>query len=713
MIKNSRAKKAVAGIVSAAMLASTIPSLSIASNVAAADHENYAEALELGLYFYDANQCGCEVDDNCLTWRGNCHTYDAEASLNNTTGLSSDAKAVIQSQNGGKDTVDVSGGYHDAGDHVKFNLTMGFNSSSLGWAYYAYPEAFKDTGTEGHLFYIMRETADYLMKVTYLDDNGDVAAICQTVSDESDHNYWQSPEVQTYNRPTYWFSGSTINNHVCDMMVAALAATAVTFDETDPSYAAECLKYADAIYNYSRKYTGTNGDGMGNMYKVGDMAPASSKAWGEAWLYLADSSTHSLPTAKPTSNGCYNGSDYDYWIYGWGKQWGGYACLMSHITGDSAYINEVKFNVDQKDSSQYIVYSDWGSSRYNCSWQAYALTYGELANNQTYLDNAAWQMDYLLGNNPTGYSFLIGYGDKYPTHIHHRAANPGNGDPAQNPEAKYTLYGSLVGGPSDSNGTYSDATNSYAHTEMALDYNACFMVAIAGLYSAFGGDTTTAQPIIDAATEIKSDFDFGDETVEPTTPEPTTEAVECTVTVSVVDEETGEYIPGAEVLMETEGEAVVWNTSDENPKTIVACTSIDENVSYQALLRSFPEGYVEAPGNNYYIKFSEDSTTAEIIIKLTKVQETTPEPTTEPETAPETTEPVEEKTWGDANCDGDVLVNDVILVMSYAANPDKSEITAEGIANADVYQNGDGLAVTDATAIQKYLTKLISTLPES
>lgn len=695
MIKHSKTKKILAGILSTAMLASTIPSLGITSSVSAAENENYAEALEISLYFYDANQCGCEVDDNCLTWRGNCHTYDSEASLDKATKLSSSAKSVIQSQNGGSSTVDLSGGYHDAGDHVKFNITMAFNASSLGWAYYAYPEAFKDTGTEGHLFYVLRETADYLMKSTFLNDSGEVAAICHTVADGNvDHNIWTAPETQTYERATYWLTSEANNNRIAYQMAAALASVAATFKATDPTYAAECLKYADAIYNFSKKYSGNEMSGM-SFYGTDPANVPGDKAWAEAWLYLADSSKYSLPTDKPTGNGNYNGN-YDGWIYSWGKVWGGYACLMAQITGDSAYLNEVKYNSDKFSSNNaqnYYIIDGWGNSRYNCAWQTYALTYGELANNQAYLDAAAWQMNFILGNNPAGYSYLLGYSDKYPTRIHHRAANP---DKAS---MKYTLYGALVGGASDSSGSITDAVDSYAQTEMALDYNACFTVACAGLYSAFGGDTTTAQPIIDAASEIKSDFDFGGVTEE----QPTTEAAECTVTVSVVDEETGEYIPGAEVLMETESDAVVWNTSDENPKTIVACTSIDENVSYQALLRNIPDGYVEAPGNNYYVKFSEDSTTAEITIKLQKIEETTPEPTTEPD---------DNTVWGDANCDGQVLVNDVVLVMSYAMNPDSAGITADGLKNADVYQTGDGVAVTDAASIQKFLTKIINSLPE-
>ncbi len=72
-----------------------------------------------------------------------------------------------------------------------------------------------------------------------------------------------------------------------------------------------------------------------------------------------------------------------------------------------------------------------------------------------------------------------------------------------------------------------------------------------------------------------------------------------------------------------------------------------------------------------------------------------------------------ETVYGDANCDGDVLVNDAVLAMAYATNPEACTISEQGLLNADVYQSGDGVAVTDAAAIQKYLTKLIDTLPES
>ena len=43
---------------------------------------DFARALQYSIYFYDANMCGTEVDENNrYTWRGDCHTYDAKVEL--------------------------------------------------------------------------------------------------------------------------------------------------------------------------------------------------------------------------------------------------------------------------------------------------------------------------------------------------------------------------------------------------------------------------------------------------------------------------------------------------------------------------------------------------------------------------------------------------------------------------------------------------------
>ncbi len=84
----------------------------------------------------------------------------------------------------------------------------------------------------------------------------------------------------------------------------------------------------------------------------------------------------------------------------------------------------------------------------------------------------------------------------------------------------------------------------------------------------------------------------------------------------------------------------------------------------------------------------------------------------EPATPEQTTEN-KDIVWGDANTTGDVEVADAIAVMAYVTNAEEFPLNEQQKLNSDVYQNGDGIAVTDAVSIQKYLTKLITELPES
>lgn len=107
--------------------------------------------------------------------------------------------------------------------------------------------------------------------------------------------------------------------------------------------------------------------------------------------------------------------------------------------------------------------------------------------------------------------------------------------------------------------------------------------------------------------------------------------------------------------------------------------------------------------------------------QTTTVTTTTSKTTTSATTTTTTPGPVAGGKAGDANCDGEVGLSDAILVLQAIGNPDSygvngtepSHITADGMANSDVSSKGDGLTNMDALAIQRYLLKLISALPES
>jgi endoglucanase len=117
--------------------------------------------------------------------------------------------------------------------------------------------------------------------------------------------------------------------------------------------------------------------------------------------------------------------------------------------------------------------------------QAYRVTQDE-----RYLHGALSNLDYLLGRNATGYSYVTGYGDKTPMHIHHR---PSEADGIVEP-----VPGLLAGGPNPGmqdqcsypssvpDEAYVDDVCSYASNEVAINWNAPLVYLVSALESFYG-----------------------------------------------------------------------------------------------------------------------------------------------------------------------------------------------------------------------------------
>lgn len=733
-------KKKLTAVLSAGVLAvtGTVSAMSGMTASAQPSAGTYGDALKLSLYFFDANQCG--ADDNVLTWRGKCHTYDAEASLSSAKGLSSSSVAAIKAANGGLDTVDVSGGYHDAGDHLKFSNTMGYSCTNLAWSYFENPDSYKETGSEDHLLYILKKMCDYFMKVTYLDDSGNVIAFCYMVGDDQDHNIWTAPEVQTQNRPTYWADASNPSVDASGHMAAALAATSLAFRDKNADYADACLKYANALEKFTEKYPKATYEGIGSYYSCGNIE--DKVAWSDLWCAIANNNgklPDSYQAQYTPSNGVYNGSIYDYWVYSWDKVWGGYSALLYFMDPQkySAHGSELVFDMDQlvgnKNQAYYPVGGGWGASRYNCAWQMYALTYAKYTSGQDkYNEYAQGQMDYLLGNNPANRSYLIGFGDSYPQHIHHRAANP------DKDTAKYILYGTLVGGPTDANGSYDDNTNSYSCTEPALDYNGCFALAIAGLYAVYGGSTTAAQSAIASASEINSDFVFsyGSETPQPgtTTTEQTTTTTEETTTTTeestvTTEKEKAEWADIPYYIIAGDDFSASISYTGSNPD--FQWTSSDPNVlevegsGLNATLHAKNGGTVTLTATNGSITLTKEievaicilttSTTEETTTTTTESVTTNSDETTATTSSSETTTTTKggdvtpASLYGDVNLDGRVDITDAVMLNKAAANT--VQLSEQQRSNADCDANNE-VDSNDAVVLLKFLVSIIKTLPE-
>ncbi|KAL3835026.1 hypothetical protein ACJIZ3_009762 [Penstemon smallii] len=107
------------------------------------------------------------------------------------------------------------------------------------------------------------------------------------------------------------------------------------------------------------------------------------------------------------------------------------------------------------------------------------------------------QADYILGKNPRSLSYVIGYGNNYPAHIHHRGSSIASISVLQSAvgcvqgfETWYkrsqanpnVIYGALVGGPNDKD-EFSDDRFNYEQTEPTLSGTAPLIGLFARLQS--------------------------------------------------------------------------------------------------------------------------------------------------------------------------------------------------------------------------------------
>ena len=519
-----------ASIISAVTLSMLISPLSTINVNAATLEYNYAKALQLSQFFFDANMCGTGVDENGLyEWRTDCHTYDAKVKLDSTNTNMSDSfissnKSVLDPDGNG--TVDVSGGFHDAGDHVKFGMPEAYSGSTLGWGYYEFKDQYKATGQDTHAKTILRYFNDYFMKCTFLNSSGKAIAFCYQVGDgDVDHAYWQAPEKDTMFRRA-WFATDALPSTDCVAATAAsLAVNYFNFKDEDPTYAEKSLKYAKALFEFAERCSNkaVNNDGPKSYY--GSSKWQDDYCWAASWLYLATKDDHYLAEAFKY---------FDYyapscWTHCWNDVWAGTACILAEIndlydkdtqvfedqykkaSGKNQYEtidfwSQVAKLVDnwmngltaKKTSGGYAFLDRWGSARYNTATQFVATVYDKHHGDKAskYSEWAKSQMNYLLGNNPLNRNYIVGYNSVSAKYPHHRASSGFSRCEETGPQ-KYVLYGALVGGP-DGSDQHIDITSDYIYNEVTIDYNAAFVGACAGLYRFFGDSsmkTVTNLPV--------------------------------------------------------------------------------------------------------------------------------------------------------------------------------------------------------------------------
>ena len=435
---------------------------------------DYARHLELSLLFYECQRSGPLPETNRIYWRHDS-MIDAGADVG----------------------VDLTGGYYDAGDNVKFNFPQSSSLTLLAWSGVEFAQGYKNCGQWKYILDAVKWGTDYFIKCHSAKDT----LYVQVGSASADHGAWLPPEYINYEYPAYKIDAENPGSEVAAETAAALAAASILFKEEDSVYSATLLKHAIEIYDLADTYRGdyTKAVPGAQGYYSSFNGYNDELAWGAMWLYRATGEETYYDKYKVIADKTYDPWDR-YKFTGstepisWDDKRAGAYILAAVTTKEesrmkiaSEYCDTIISQPTTPGGLWYSSLSMWGSNRYAANAASVCAVYANYlqendSSRKSYVDFVKAQIDYMLGDNPAGVNFVVGAEDNSPKSVHHRGASGTYGaeDSCNPAENVYTLYGALAGGPG-SDDSYKDSRSNYQMNEVATDYNAGFTICLAAL----------------------------------------------------------------------------------------------------------------------------------------------------------------------------------------------------------------------------------------
>ncbi|KAK9136258.1 hypothetical protein Syun_015588 [Stephania yunnanensis] len=468
-------------------------------NCTSSDH-NYLDALSKSILFFEGQRSGWLPLDQRLKWRANSGLGD-----------------------GSSRGIDLVGGYYDAGDNVKFNFPMAFTTTMLAWSVIEFGEAMPPYELRNALVAIKWST-DYLLKT--VSQPGRIFVGDPII----DHNCWERSEDMDTTRTVYSVEAPNSASEVAGETAAALAASSMAFRRFDPGYAETLLRNAERAFEYADTYKGAYSDnesvrpGVCPFYCDFNGYQASSGdelLWGAAWLRRASQNDTFLNYIQ--NNGKTLGAEDTVNEFGWDNKHAGLNVLVSKefLEGNVYSLQSYKESADSfmctlipSSSSSHIqitpggmIYKPGGSNMQHVTSIAFLLlVYANYLARTSQTVNcgsimvgpaslrqqAKAQIDYILGDNPMGLSYMVGYGPRYPQRIHHRgsslpsvrdhpepiACKAGTGFFNSSGPNPNVLVGAVVGGPGEDD-VYEDDRADFRKSEPTTYINAPLVGALA------------------------------------------------------------------------------------------------------------------------------------------------------------------------------------------------------------------------------------------
>ncbi|XP_039123894.1 LOW QUALITY PROTEIN: endoglucanase 1-like [Dioscorea cayenensis subsp. rotundata] len=457
---------------------------------------DYADALEKSIIFFEAQRSGKLPADQRVTWRGN-------------SGLS----------DGASYNVDLAGGYYDAGDNVKFGLPMAFTTTMLAWSVIEFGDLMH--GQLQHAKAAIKWSTDYLIKAATATPD---TLYVQVADPNMDHRCWERPEDMDTSRNVYRVTAQNPGSDVAAETAAALAAASIVFKDSDADYSAKLLQTAIKVFDFADRYRGSYSDSLSSVacpFYCSYSGYHDELLWGASWLHKASADASYM--AYIHTNGQTLGAEDDDYSFSWDDKRAGAKILLSQ----GFLQNRIEdLQVYKAHADNYICSLVPGSPSFQAQYTPGGLLYKESESNLQYVTSATFllltyakylkgnggattcgsstitaeslislakkQVDYILGVNPAKMSYMVGFGKRYPLHVHHRGssipsvhAHPSHISCNEGFSYLYSsspnpniLTGAVLGGP-DNKDSFSGDRNNYQQSEPATYINAPMVGALA------------------------------------------------------------------------------------------------------------------------------------------------------------------------------------------------------------------------------------------
>jgi len=354
--------------------------------------------------------------------------------------------------------VDVSGGWHDAGDQLKYLITGSYATGHMLLAYGLYPTRFEDRcnalgqpGGNGipDVLDEARWGLDWIFKLHPAPDQ-----LVHQVADDRDHMGWKMPDQDPSDygwgpnsyRTAYFANGkaqglklyqskATGVSNLAGRSAAAMARAARIWnqEQLDPFYAGKCLDAAISLYKLGKEKEGyQQGNSYGAPYRYGEITWADDMEWGAAELYkttgeesyLKDAIRYARMTGTISWMPHDTAEHYQYYPF---INMGHYVLydLVDKSLQDSLatyYRAGIESCLARAGKNPYGIGIPfiWCSNNLLTSLIAQMILYQDMTGDDRYEDFLVQQRDWLFGRNPWGTSMFTGIpeGGEYPVDVH-------------------------------------------------------------------------------------------------------------------------------------------------------------------------------------------------------------------------------------------------------------------------------------------------------